>query len=87
MSPLNMHPGAYEKSKTIICEKSIKLLEDAYDKKPLPAPKCKASAVDENIKLAQKLGITGAPALALPDGRVLTGYRDVNELKALIDKK
>ena len=87
MSPLNMHPGAYEKSKTIVCEKSIKLLEDAYEKKPLPAPKCKSSAVDENIKLTQKLGITGAPALVLPDGRVLTGYRDVNELKALIDKK
>ena len=87
MSPLNMHPGAYEKSKTIVCEKNIKLLEDAYDKKPLPAPKCKASAVDENIKLTRKLGITGAPALVLPDGRVSTGYRDINELKALIDKK
>ena len=82
-----MHPGAYEKSKTIVCEKNIKLLEDAYEKKPLPAPKCKSSAVDENIKLTRKLGITGAPALVLPDGRVSTGYRDVNELKALIDKK
>ncbi len=87
MSPLKMHPGAYDKSKTIVCEKSIKLLEDAYDKKPLLAPKCKASAVDENIKLTQKLGITGAPALVLPDGKVTTGYRDANALKELIDKK
>jgi thiol:disulfide interchange protein DsbC len=87
MSPLNMHPGAYEKSKTIVCEKNLKLLEDAYAKKPLPAPKCKGSAVDENIKLTRKLGITGAPALVMPDGRVSTGYRDINELKALIDKK
>ena len=87
MSPLKMHPGAYDKSKTIVCEKSIKLLEDAYEKKPLPAPKCKTSVVDENVKLTEKLGITGAPALVLPDGKVTTGYRDANALKALIDKK
>jgi thiol:disulfide interchange protein DsbC len=33
MFPLRIHPEAYVKSKAIICEKSIKLLEDAYDRK------------------------------------------------------
>jgi len=87
MFPLKIHPGAYEKAKTIVCERSLKLLEDAYDKKPIPAPKCKTSVVDENIKLAAKLGITGDPAVVLPDGRIFTGFKNANALKALVDKK
>jgi len=87
MSPLKIHPSAYEASKTIVCEKSLKLLDDAFDKKTLPAPKCKTTVVDDNIKLAASLGITSAPALVLADGRVVAGYRDAGELKALIDKK
>ncbi|MBS1112386.1 MAG: hypothetical protein H6Q92_148, partial [Nitrospirae bacterium] len=52
MFPLKMHPGAYEKARTIICEKSLKLLEDAFEKKQIPPPKCKTTVLDENIKLA-----------------------------------
>lgn len=87
MSPLKIHPSAYETSKAIVCAKSLKLLDDAFDKKTVPAPGCKTTVVDDNIKLAAKLGITSAPALVLPDGRVVTGYRDAKELIALIDKK
>lgn len=87
MFPLKIHPGAYNKARTIVCENSLSLLDNAFEKKQLPAPSCKASAVDENIKLAEKLGITGAPALILPDGRVVSGFRDANALKGLIDKK
>jgi thiol:disulfide interchange protein DsbC len=87
MFPLKIHPGAYDKAKTIVCENSLALLESAFEKKQLPAPKCKTSVVDENIKLAEKLGITGAPALILHDGRVISGYKDANTLKGLIDKK
>jgi len=87
MFPLKIHRGAYDKAKAIVCKKSLKLLEDAYNKKPLPAPSCKTSVVDENIKLAEKLGITADPAVVLPDGRVFVGFRDANALKALVDKK
>jgi len=87
MFPLKIHPGAYDKSKAIVCEKSLSLLESAFEKKQIPAPKCKTSVVDENIKLAEKLGITGAPSLVMPDGRVITGYKDAIALKGLIDKK
>jgi thiol:disulfide interchange protein DsbC len=87
MFPLKIHPTAYEKAKTIVCEKSLKLLEDAYEKKPVSAPKCKTSVVDENIKLAAKLGITGGPTLVMPDGRIFAGFRDANALKELVDKK
>jgi len=81
---LKIHPGAYEKSKAIVCEHSLALLEDAFDKKPLPPPKCETPIIDENIKLAEKLGISSAPVLILPDGRVVQGYRDSKNLINLI---
>jgi thiol:disulfide interchange protein DsbC len=87
MFPLKMHPGAYDKARAIVCDKSLALLESVFEKKPIPSPTCKASVVDENIKLGEKLGITGAPALILPDGRLISGFRDANALKGLIDKK
>jgi thiol:disulfide interchange protein DsbC len=87
MNPLQMHPGAYDKAKAIVCEKKLSLLEDAFEKKQLPAPKCKTSAVDENMKLAQKLGITGAPALIMPDGRLIPGYMDARAIIDTVDKR
>ena len=83
--PLRMiHPEAYEKSKAIVCENSLALLEEAFDKKPLPKPKCETPIIDENIKLAEKLGISSLPVLVLPDGRVIHGYRDSKTLTNLI---
>jgi len=46
----------------------------------LPKPKCETAAVDENIKLAQKLGITSVPTLILPDGRLIVGTTDAQTL-------
>lgn len=82
-----MHKGAYDKAKAIICEKSLSMLEDAFEKKELPKPKCETTAVDENIKLAGKLGITGTPAIILPDGGIVPGYKDADSLIQMIDKK
>jgi thiol:disulfide interchange protein DsbC len=87
MNPLKIHPKAYDKAKAIVCEKSLALLEDSFAKKELPAPKCKTSIVDDNVKLAESIGITGAPVLIMPDGRVFMGYRDANAIKDLVDKK
>ncbi len=84
MFPLKIHPGAYEKAKTIVCEKSLTLLDDAFTRKQLPKPKCKTSVVDDNLKLGEKLGISGVPALILPDGRVIPGYREADALIKLI---
>ena len=86
MYPLPMHKGAYDKAKAIVCEKSLALLEDAFEKKPLPAPKCETSALDENIKLAEKLGIRGTPAIILPNGTIVPGYKEADALIALIEK-
>jgi len=84
MFPLPMHTGAYEKAKAIVCEKSLAFLDDAFEKKQLPKPTCDTQVIDENIKLAEKLGISGAPTLILPDGRVISGYREADALISLV---
>ena len=86
MFPLPMHKGAYEEAKTIVCEKSLALLDDAFQKKKIPAPKCDTTAVDDDIKLAGNLGITGTPAVILPNGIISPGYKDADTLIALIEK-
>ena len=85
--PLPMHKDAYAKAKAIVCEKSLALLEDAFENKPLPKPKCETTAVDDNVKLAQKLGISGTPAIIMPDGRLIPGYMDADALIKSIEKK
>jgi len=87
MFPLGIHPGAYDKAKAIVCEKSLSLLEKAFEKKELPKPRCETTVIDDNIKLAQRLGISGTPALILPDGRVISGAVDANSLIGLIEDK
>jgi thiol:disulfide interchange protein DsbC len=84
--PLPMHKDAYKKSKTVICEKSLSLLDDAFDQKPLPEPSCETTAVDDIIALAKKLGITGTPAMILSNGNLVPGYKDADSLISLIDK-
>ena len=92
MFPLQqIHPQAYEKSKTIVCEKSnekaIKLLEDAYAKKEIPKPSCDTKVIDENIQLALKLGIISTPKLVFSDGRTVSGLIKAEELIKLIENR
>jgi thiol:disulfide interchange protein DsbC len=85
--PLPMHKEAYDKAKAIVCEKSLSLLEEAFEKKQIPKPKCETTAIDDNIKLAQKLGISGAPAIIMPDGRLISGAMEADALIKSIEKK
>ena len=85
MYPLPVHPEAYDKSLAIVCKKSLKLLDDAFAGKKLPKPDCKTDVVDNNIKLAKRLGITGTPAIILPDGRLIPGYVDADTLLEILD--
>ena len=86
MYPLAMHKDAYNKAKAIVCEKSISLLEYAFMKKALPEPSCETSVLDDNIKLAENLGIRGTPAIILPNGVIVPGYKEEDALIELIDK-
>jgi thiol:disulfide interchange protein DsbC len=85
--PLPIHPDSARISKSIQCEKSLALLDDAFEKKSIPDPTCITSGavIDENVKIGQKLGINGTPALVLPNGLLVSGYRDADALIKLVD--
>ena len=83
--PLKMHPEAYGKARAILCKNSPKLLDDAFEGKEVPDADCDTKALDENIKLAEKLGIGGTPTIILPDGRIVPGYVDGPALIKLME--
>ncbi|MDA8123416.1 MAG: DsbC family protein [Deltaproteobacteria bacterium] len=78
------NPAVNEKAKAVICSRSLAMLEDAYAGKPIPPPGCNTGATDETFNLAEKLNIRGTPALVLPDGRIVGGYRTADALLKLL---
>jgi thiol:disulfide interchange protein DsbC len=96
---VSIHPEAYDKSRAIVCEKSVNLLDDAFEGKKLPKPwegllsglrgkkNCGIKEIDANLKLGQTLGIAGTPAIILPDGRLVPGYMDASALLKLLEEK
>jgi len=76
--------ATYRKCQAVICSKSETLLDDAYAGKALPEPDCKTGAVDDTIRLTERLKIEGTPTMILPDGRVIGGYMEAEALLALI---
>lgn len=87
--PLKMHPAAYDKSRVILQGPSAKLLDDAFAKVTLPAPgpNTPTKGVEENIKLAGRLGVNSTPTMIFSDGRVVAGSKSAAEIKALFKVK
>lgn len=87
---LQLHPQAYAKSQTIVCEKSnskaMSLLEEVYAKRTIPAPLCKTNVIDENIALGKRLGVTGTPSMVFNDGVMVSGAMSKADLVNLIEK-
>lgn len=82
---IKLHPDSLWKSRSIACSKSLKLLEDNFDKKPVPRPDCETKDIDDNIVLAEGLGITGTPTSVMPDGSLRTGFLEADELIKIVD--
>jgi thiol:disulfide interchange protein DsbC len=82
--PLKMHPQAYGISKSIVCSKSMELLELSFADKPVPPPICETDVVDHTLALAGELGIRSTPTLVLPDGLVVPGYKKADDLLKLL---
>ncbi len=85
--PLAMHSDAYSIAKSVVCNRSLEMLEDSFVGKAVPPPLCRAEAVDETIALARKLGIHSTPTLVLPDGRPFSGYKTAAQLLQLLDSR
>ncbi|MBI5418864.1 MAG: DsbC family protein [Deltaproteobacteria bacterium] len=82
----NNDPATVERAMAVICTKSLKLLEDAYARRDLPPAPCRSAAVEETMRLAEKLNIRGTPAMVLPDGRISGGYRGADALQKLLEE-
>ncbi len=85
--PLPMHKDSARKSKAIMCENSLAMLDDAFAGKPIPDPKCDTKIIDDNIKLGEKLGIKGTPNLIFPDGTQIPGAIGADKIIETVDKK
>jgi thiol:disulfide interchange protein DsbC len=85
--PLEFHKDAYWKAKSIVCNKSVKMLEDNFEKKEIPKTECVNDEIENSVKLAKSLGIGGTPSMILPDGRLRVGALPEAELLDLIDGK
>ena len=83
--PLPGHKDSQWKSKSIVCSKSIKMLEDNFDKKFISKNDCDTKEIDNNIKLAKTLNITGTPTVIVPDGSVYSGTMPAEKLIEIID--
>ncbi len=73
-------------AKSIVCNKSLAMLEDAFAQKPVPEKDCASKEIDDNMRFAQEHGIDAAPALIFPDGTLQLGYSDAASLEKRIDE-
>ncbi|MEI7818055.1 MAG: DsbC family protein, partial [Desulfuromonadales bacterium] len=87
--PLPMHPGAYDKSRTVLETKSLDLLDKAFDGKEVPKPTKESSkqAIDEIIMFASVNGISSTPTVVMPNGTVQSGMPDAETLKRMLEVK
>jgi len=74
-----------QKSKSIICNQSMKMLEDSFERKPILNTECKSSELDDNKKLAAWFRIDSTPALIFPDCRVEKGLISAEDIIDRID--
>ena len=82
--PLAMHKDAYWKSKSIVCNRSLKMLEEAFAQRPIPRSECDTKEIDNNIRLAETLGISSTPTLVAADGRVHVGFLSAKQVLEFI---
>jgi thiol:disulfide interchange protein DsbC len=76
--------GSYDKMISVWCsDDRKKSLSQAKNGQNLPAQTCD-SPVLAHYELGNELGITGTPALIMPDGKLVPGYMDVARLSALL---
>ncbi len=85
--PLEFHKDADRKSRTMLCEKDLALVDDAFAGKPVPDPKCQTDQIEKNKALAREFGFTGTPVLVRSDGEVQVGLVPADRLSDWIDKK
>ena len=87
--PISIFGASSRKTaEAVLCASDpAKALKSAYAGGTLPpAPKaCDTSGLDENEAFAKANRFSGTPVVIAADGRVLTGYRPADQLKAFLE--
>jgi protein-disulfide isomerase len=86
ISLLTSHKEEYWKSKSIVCNNSVELLEDIFNKKTISNNDCETSEIDDNIELAKALGITSVPTMIFANGKKGIGYKASDIIIRLIEE-
>lgn len=84
--PLPMHKDAYWKSKSILCNRSLKMLDESFEKKEIPRTDCATDELEKNLQFAQSFDF-GTPTLIFQDGSVIPGAVPKDELLKKLDSK
>jgi thiol:disulfide interchange protein DsbC len=82
-------PGSetYNRAVSVWCATDrVKAVGDAKAGKPVPAKTCD-NPVNENLALAERLGVNGTPAIFLDDGRRLPGYVPADKMLVMLGMK
>ena len=85
--PLPIHPEAFPKSVAMICGKGkVEELYGDLSKDFISQNQCEEGkkAIEENLKLAEKLGIGGTPTFIGMNGKIHSGVPTEEDLDALI---
>jgi len=89
LTPLPMHPRAYDKSRALLVKKSGNMLDLVFGGlEILPSGKDDGrEALDRVIHFANENGIATTPTIVFSDGTYVSGFRDAESLKTLLDSK
>jgi hypothetical protein len=68
------NPELERKSKAIVCSKSLKALDEAFEGATVPMTECQTKELEENTKFMQANGFNGVPVTLFPDGSVQVGF-------------
>lgn len=78
---------AHRKAVSTWCSKDRHAAMDAaMSGVPVEAVACEDHPIDENMRLAQTLGVVATPAFLLEDGKLIIGYRPARELLYELEK-
>lgn len=83
---IRRNPELEKKSKAIVCSKSLKVLDDAFEGATLPTAECQTKELEENTKFMEANGFSGVPVTIFPDGSVQVGFVESSVLEKRIDE-
>lgn len=86
VAPIHKNPEVEKRSKDIVCGKSVKNLDEAFEGKPIPTSECQTNELEDNTKFMAANGFNGVPVTLFPDGSVQVGFLESAALEKRIDE-